>query len=326
MREAAQEPFSLADHAGLTGIGPSVSAHDRRLALRERLTAREPLVVPGVTDAMGIRLVERAGFKGAYATGAGLVNVQFGLPDLGLVGLSEVVEQVGRLTNAGGLPVIVDADTGYGGPLSAMRTVRLLERIGAAAIQLEDQEMPKRCGHFDDHRLISTGHMQAKIAAALAAREDETLVLIARTDARSAGSIDEAIQRARAYAEAGADAIFVEAPRTVEELARVGQELPEVPLIVNVVEGGKTPELTVDEYGELGFSVVLFANYLMRSAIHAGQQALVHLREKGETRSYADRIVSWQGRQELFNLPAFTRAERHYDRSWSPSSDQEGIR
>ncbi len=160
-----------------------------------------------------------AGFAAAYATGAGLANAQYGLPDLGLVSLGEVVDQVGRLTEATRIPVVVDADTGYGGPLSAMRTVRLLERAGAAAIQLEDQEMPKRCGHFDDHALIPTGHMQTKLAAAVDARTDDALVIIARTDARSAYDIDEAIARGRAYVQAGADLLFIEAPRSVEELA-----------------------------------------------------------------------------------------------------------
>jgi 2-methylisocitrate lyase-like PEP mutase family enzyme len=212
--------------------------------------------------------------------------------------------------------VVVDADTGYGGPLSAMRTIRLLERAGAAAIQLEDQEMPKRCGHFDDHALIPTAHMQTKIAAAVDARTDDALVIIARTDARSVYGIDEAVVRGRAYAEAGADLLFVEAPRTVEELALVGRELAGVPLLVNVVEGGKTPELSVKEYADLGFGVVLFANYLMRSMMLAGREALAHLAEHGETRSRSDSMVGWQERQALVHLAEFTAAEAALDQPW----------
>ena len=303
--------------ASLTGVGPTPSAHERRLSLRAALSSGETLVLPGATDALGARLVETAGFRAVYATGAGLANAQYGIPDLGLVSLGEVVDHAARLTEATVLPVVVDADTGYGGPLSAMRAVRLLERAGAAGVQLEDQEMPKRCGHFDSHALIPTGHMQTKIAAAVEARTDEALVIVARTDARSVHDIDEAIARGRAYAAAGADVLFVEAPRTVDELARVGRELGDVaPLVVNVVEGGKTPQLELKEYADLGFRVVLFANYLMRSMMLAGQEALAHLAEHGETASRADRMATWEQRQGLVNLPAFTEAEALLDRPW----------
>ncbi len=303
----------------LTGVGPMPSAHQRRLALRAALAGDAPLVLPGVTDALGARLVEQAGFAAAYATGAGLANAQYGVPDLGLISLGEVVDHVERLTEATALPLVVDADTGYGGPLAAMRTTRLLERAGAAALQLEDQEMPKRCGHFDEHRLISVGHMQTKIAAVLEARTDEALVLVARTDARSAESLDAAIERAHAYAEAGADVLFVEAPRTVDELARVGSELAGLPLVVNVVEGGKTPQLELKEYADLGFRVVLYANYLMRSMMAAGRDALAHLAAHGETSSRTGEMATWAERQELFHLPEFTAAEAHYDRAWGES-------
>jgi 2-methylisocitrate lyase-like PEP mutase family enzyme len=300
----------------LTGVGPMPSAHDRRLALRAALTGDGPLVLPGITDALGARLVEQAGFAAAYATGAGLANAQYGVPDLGLISLGEVVDHVARLTEATALPVVVDADTGYGGPLATMRTVRQLERAGAAALQFEDQEMPKRCGHFDEHRLIPAEHMQTKIAAALEARTDDALVLVARTDARSAEGLDAAIARGHAYVEAGADVLFVEAPRTVEELTRVGRELAGVPLVVNVVEGGKTPQLDLKEYADLGFGVVLYANYLMRSMMAAGREALAHLATNGETASRADRMATWTERQGLFHLPEFSAAEAFYDRPW----------
>lgn len=309
-------PAGFADADALTGVGPMPSARERRLALRAALTARAPLVLPGITDALGARLVEDAGFVAAYATGAGLANAQYGVPDLGLISLGEVTDHVARLTEATRLPLVVDADTGYGGPLATMRTVRLLERAGAAALQLEDQEMPKRCGHFDDHTLIPAEHMQTKIAAAVEARTDDALVVIARTDARSAEGITAAIDRGHAYVEAGADVLFVEAPRTVEELALVGRELAGVPLVVNVVEGGKTPQLGLEEYAHLGFGVVLYANYLMRSMMAAGREALAHLAEHGETAGRADRMATWQERQQLFNLAEFTAAEAFYDRPW----------
>ncbi|HEU5029648.1 MAG TPA: isocitrate lyase/PEP mutase family protein [Spirillospora sp.] len=315
--------------SSLTGVGPGPGARDKRVALRAALAAAtagaasaaiEPLVLPGATDALGARLVEDAGFAAVYATGAGLANAGHGLPDIGLISQTEVADHAGRLTEATRVPLICDADTGYGGPLAAMRTVRLLERAGVAGLQLEDQEMPKRCGHFDSHALIPAGHMQTKIAAACEARTDDGLVIIARTDARSVHGIDEAIERGRAYAEAGADVLFVEAPRTVDELALVGRELAGVPLIVNVVEGGKTPQLSVAEYAELGFGVVLFANYLMRSMHLAGQEALAHLKEHGETASRAGRMASWEQRQSLFNLPRFSAAESALDRELGSGS------
>jgi 2-methylisocitrate lyase-like PEP mutase family enzyme len=296
-----------------------------RSTLREALGATldgAPLVLPGVTDALGARLVEQAGFAAVYATGAGLANAQYGVPDIGLISLSEVVDHVSRLTEATDLPVVVDADTGYGGPLSVMRTVRLLERAGAAALQLEDQEMPKRCGHVDDHALIPTGHMQTKIAAAVHTRTDDNLVIIARTDARSVYGIREAVARGQAYVEAGADVIFVEAPRTVEELALVGRELAGVPLVVNVVEGGKTPQLELKEYADLGFGVVLYANYLMRSMMAAGRDALAHLKQHGETATRVNSMASWGDRQSLFHLDEFSAAQALLDQEYDAIRDR----
>jgi 2-methylisocitrate lyase-like PEP mutase family enzyme len=277
------------------------------------LLAAGSLVLPGATDALGVRLIESAGFDAAYATGAGLANAQYGVPDIGLVSLGEVADHVDRLASATRLPLVVDADTGFGQPVMAMRTARRLERAGAAALQLEDQEMPKRCGHFDHHALVPAEHMQSKLVAVRQALEDPATVVIARTDARSVHGIDEAIRRGHAYLEAGADVIFIEAPRTVEELERVGRELRGVPLVVNVVEGGKTPQLTLSEYRDLGFAVVLYANFLMRATIRAGAEALAHLRGTGDTASYTGRIATWQERQALFHLPEFSAAEAHFD-------------
>ncbi|ADU49648.1 isocitrate lyase/PEP mutase family protein [Intrasporangium calvum] len=307
---AVPTPFAAVET--LVGVGPMPTPTERRERLRALLAAGT-LVLPGATDALGVRLIESAGFDAAYATGAGLANAQYGVPDIGLVSLGEVADHVDRLASATRLPLVVDADTGFGQPVMAMRTARRLERAGAAALQLEDQEMPKRCGHFDHHALIPAQHMQAKLVAVRQALEDPATVLIARTDARSVHDIDEAIRRGHAYVEAGADVIFVEAPRTVEELERVGRELRGVPLVVNVVEGGKTPQLTLAEYRDLGFAVVLFANFLMRATIRAGAEALAHLREAGETASYAGRIATWQERQTLFHLPEFSAAEAHFD-------------
>lgn len=291
---------------------PRRSAEEGRAELRRLLASGETLIAPGVTDAAGLRLVEEAGFQVAYLTGAGLANAQYGLPDIGLISQREVADHVYRLAAATDLPVIVDADTGYGGPLSVMRTVRLLENAGAAAIQLEDQVLNKRCGHFDEHQLVSAEEMVAKIKAAVDARGDSELVLIARTDARGVLGLDEAIRRAKAYRDAGADVLFVEAPRSVEEMRTIGKELAGTPLLANIVEGGKTPELSVAELAELGFSIALFANYLMRSMMHAGRQALAHLKAAGETRSRTPHLLPWAERQTLFGLAAYTEVEQRY--------------
>lgn len=295
-------------------ILPGKTAAERRAELRALLASDRVVVAPGVTDAAGLRLVEEAGFETAYLTGAGLANAQYGFPDIGLISQREVADHVQRLAGATDLPVIVDADTGYGGPLAVMRTIRMLDAAGAAAVQLEDQVLDKRCGHFDDHRLVSADEMVAKIRAALDARGDGGPVLVARTDARGVHGLDEAIRRARAYAAAGAEVIFVEAPRDVAEMRAIGRELAGIPLVANIVEGGKTPELDTAELGELGFRVALFANYLMRSMMHAGREALAHLRAEGGTRRRADRLLPWAERQSLFGLGAYTEVDGRYGR------------
>lgn len=288
------------------GVGPGTGARERRAALRRALYGNGPLILPGVSDALSARLVETSGFAAAYATGAGIANAQFGVADVGLTSLGEVTMQAGRIIDATGLPVIVDADTGFGSALSVMRTTHMLETAGAAGIQLEDQTMPKRCGHFDGHSLVDTEEMVAKVIAATRARAsggDDGLVIVARTDARGVAGLDEAIRRSHAYLKAGADVLFIEAPETEEELARVGAEFTGVPLVANIVEGGKTPQLPAADLHALGFTVILYANFLLRAMAKAGQEALAHLRGTGDSRDYAERLLAWSDRQSLFALP-----------------------
>lgn len=301
--------------AAPNGVAARVDAASRRRRLRELLAAPEPLVLPGASDALGARLIDGAGFAAVYATGAGIANAQFGVPDIGLISLGEIVEQVERIADATDRPVVVDGDTGHGGPLSVMRTVHLFERAGAAAVQLEDQRMPKRCGHFDGHELVDTAEMVAKIHAARRARCDDgdaATLIVARTDARDVFGLDEALRRGHAYLDAGADALFVEAPRGVDELERIGAEFRGRPLVANVVEGGKTAPLSVAELAGLGFSIVLYANFLMRAMALAAQHALAHLAAHGETDGYTDRILPWAQRQELVGLPAFAELDRTF--------------
>ncbi|MCX6413342.1 MAG: oxaloacetate decarboxylase [Actinobacteria bacterium] len=292
----------------------------RRATLRALLATGDPLVLPGASDPAGAMLIERAGFAAAYATGAGISNAQFGLPDIGLVSQTEMLQQVARMVEATNLPLIVDADTGYGAVPSVIRTVQLLERAGASALQLEDQVMPKRCGHFDGHRLVDSAEMQAKIAAAVAARRDPHLLLIARTDARGVYGLDDALRRGHAYLKAGADALFIEAPRSIDEMAIIGREFAGVPLVANIVEGGKTPASSVADLHGLGFTIMLFANFLMRAMLFAGQQALAHLAAEGETDTYADRLLSWEDRQEMFRLGDFGAVEDRFLAAWGAQS------
>jgi 2-methylisocitrate lyase-like PEP mutase family enzyme len=279
--------------------------------LRELLGAPEILVLPGAADALTARIIVDAGFDAVYATGAGFANAGFGLPDVGLISSSEVVEHVRRICDVVDVPVVVDADTGYGGVLNVHRTVRALERAGAAAIQLEDQVEPKRCGHFDGQTVVPTADMVDRLTAALDARSDPDLVIIARTDAREREGFEAALERAVAYAEAGADVVFFEAPRSREELAAIPQRVG-APCLVNVVEGGKTPMLAAAELQELGFRIALYPNTALRVAAHAVQGAMVVLREQGTTESLMPRMLAWSERQRLVGLADAQEREARY--------------
>lgn len=283
-----------------------------RVRLREQLANEKAMLTPGVSDAITALLVARAGFEACYLSGAGIANAQFGIADVGLVSQAEVVEQARRVCLAVDLPVIADADTGYGNPLNVMRTVAELERAGVAAVQLEDQVTPKRCGHFSGKEVIPASEMIAKIHAARDAASDPNLMLIARTDAIQVLGFDEAIARGRAYRDAGADIVFVEAPRTIDELRRIPREIPGVPHLVNVVEGGTTPVLPKREYEELGYRVVLYANLALRAAVFAVRDALAHLRREGDSLGLTDRILEWSARQELVHLNEVKALEEHY--------------
>jgi 2-methylisocitrate lyase-like PEP mutase family enzyme len=267
------------------------------------------IVLPGVTDALSARLVEAAGFPACYLTGAGVANMQFGVPDVGLITQTEVVENARRIVDAVGIPIVIDADTGYGGYLSVMRTVHLLEAAGVAGIQLEDQAIPKRCGHFDGKQLVPREVMVARLLAAQRARGNADLLVFARTDAIAVEGFTAAIERAKAYRDAGADVVFVEAPRTLEEIRAIPKELPDVPLLINIVEGGRTPELPATELDGYGYRIVLHANFLMRAMLHAGTEALRDLHVRRESASLHNRLVNWETRQSLVAQEAADQVE-----------------
>jgi 2-methylisocitrate lyase-like PEP mutase family enzyme len=240
--------------------------------LRQLLADGELVVAPGIFDGLSAHLVRRMGFRAGYLTGAGVAAAAFGLPDIGLVGMSEMVDRVSMAAGVlGAIPLIADADTGYGPPLSVARTVRAYERAGAAAIQLEDQAFPKRCGHLPGKELVSAGDYLAKLGAALDARSDA--LIIARTDARAVLGLSAAIERGNAYAEAGADIIFVEAPRTVAEITLIAREIT-APKLINVVAGGLTPEVEPAMLQELGYSVAIYPTTALLAAANAAVTAL----------------------------------------------------
>ena len=272
-----------------------------RKELRQLLDAREILIAPGAFDALTAKLIEEAGFKAVYATGAGIANTQFCFSDIGLTTGTEILEQIRRIVGATERPVVADIDTGYGNFLNVIRTVKDFEKAGVAALQIEDQDFPKKCGHFAGKELIACEEMVGKIMAAVDVRRDPDLIIIARTDARAVLGLEEAIDRGQRYIEAGADAVFVEAPESKAEMAKIAREI-KAPKVTNMVEGGKTPLCTAQELESMGFSMVIYANSALRAAVLAIQQLLGHLAEHGCTINYLDKIITMDERNRLTGL------------------------
>jgi 2-methylisocitrate lyase-like PEP mutase family enzyme len=279
--------------------------------LRARITDDSPLLIPGAANALTARLLETCGFDAVYVSGAGVANTYLGVPDIGLLTLTELADHVAVMREAVSVPLVVDADTGFGNPINVRRTVRLLERVGANAIQIEDQVEPKRCGHFAGKTVIPAEDMVHKIHAALDARDSDELLIIARTDASEVNGLDDACDRANRYLAAGADLAFVESPRTEQELAEIPRRVAGLH-VANMVEGGLTPILPLHRLGELGFSVVLYANSAMRAAITGMQVVMSHLREHGDTTDVADRFATWQQRQSLVRKDMFDAMSANY--------------
>ena len=238
------------------------------------------VLAPGCYDPLGARLIEEAGFPAVYMTGFGTAAGRLGRPDVGLLTLTEMVDNARRIAHAVGVPVIADADTGYGNPLNVIRTVHEYEAAGVAAIHLEDQVMPKKCGHMEGKQLVGAGEMAAKVAAAVAARERPDFLIIARTDARAVEGLDAALERARRYREAGADILFVEAPQSTDEIERVAERFPDVPLLFNYAEGGKTPPVTHAFLRDLGFRLVIFPLSTLLTATAAMRSVLAEIKAR----------------------------------------------
>jgi 2-methylisocitrate lyase-like PEP mutase family enzyme len=268
------------------------------------------LILPGVANALAARVVADCGFSAAYVTGAGIANSFLGVPDNGLVTLTELVDHVGAIREVFAGPLMVDADTGFGNALNMRRTIQALERAGADAIQIEDQVFPKRCGHFEGKEVIPAAEMVQKIKAAVDARRDPGLMIVARTDAIAVESFNAAIDRAHAFREAGADVGFVEAPISPEQIATIAR-LP-WPQLINVVIGGKTPELRNDELKTLGFAGVIYANTALQAAVLGMQRALGHLKASGQVGGGKDLLASFAERQRLVGMADFQAMEQKY--------------
>jgi 2-methylisocitrate lyase-like PEP mutase family enzyme len=279
--------------------------------LQELLARRAAVTVPGAANALFARVIEELGFEAVYVTGAGIANMLLGAPDIGLTTMTEVREGVAAIADAVSIPIIVDADTGYGNAVNVVRTVRALERAGAAGIQIEDQVSPKKCGHFAGKDVIAAEEMVQKIKAAVDARHNPLLQIIARTDAYAVEGLERALARAQAYVAAGADATFVEAPTTLEELARIPKALG-VPQVANIVFGGKTPDPGREKLAELGFAIVLYANAALQAALRASYDVLSALNREGSLRSVADRLASFEERQRTVAKDEWDAREARY--------------
>lgn len=264
------------------------------MSLREIVSRRQAVLAPGAANALFARIIEDLGFECVYVTGAGIANMALGAPDIGLTSLDDIAQTVSRIADAVALPLIVDADTGFGNEVNTWRTMKVLERAGASAIQLEDQEFPKRCGHFNGKSVVALSAMLPKIRAAADARTRDTLI-IARTDALAVEGIDAALDRAEAFIEAGADMCFVEAPRDAEQMRRIAQL--RVPQVANIVHGGKTPPLPQAELADMGFGVVLYANAALQAAVRASAEVLGSLKATGSLDAVHDKLASFEERQ-----------------------------
>jgi len=279
--------------------------------LRELLRQRKAVLLPGAANALAARVIEDIGFKAIYVTGAGVANTFLGVPDIGLLSVTELASHVSAMREAVALPLIIDADTGFGNAINVTRTIQTLERSGANAIQLEDQEFPKRCGHFFGKSVISRAEMMQKIHAAVDARVDPDLVIVARTDAIAVNGFDDAMERAAAYIEAGADMIFVEAPRSREQIAEIPKRLS-VPQFINIVAGGLTPMIGLGELEKMGYSMVLYANTALQASIAGMQKVLGHLKAHGSLDGVSNQLASFEERQRIVSKPHFDDLEKKY--------------
>jgi 2-methylisocitrate lyase-like PEP mutase family enzyme len=282
-----------------------------RKTLKRLAEARRGVIVPGAFNALSAKVIEDLGFEAIYVTGAGVTNMWFGMPDQGFMGLAEIADHTARIRDAVSLPLIVDADTGFGNALNVRHTVRTLERAGADCIQFEDQVAPKRCGHFAGKDVIGIDEAVSKIKAAVDARHDSDLLIMARTDACATQGFEAAVERAMKFAEAGADILFVEAVTTTDEIRALPQRLPR-PQLMNMVIGGKTPIFRADELGQLGYGIVLYANAALQGAVAGMQNVLTVLRDTRRVDEDPALLTPFAERQRLVGKPEWDALEKRY--------------
>ncbi|MET4576499.1 isocitrate lyase/PEP mutase family protein [Ottowia thiooxydans] len=282
-----------------------------RKQLKQLVEARRGVLVPGAFNALSAKVIEDLGFEAIYITGAGVTNMWFGMPDQGFMGLAEIADHTARIRDTVSVPLLVDADTGFGNALNVYHTVRTLERAGADCIQLEDQVAPKRCGHFSGKEVISTEEAVSKIKAAVDARRDSDLLIMARTDAAATHGFEAAVERAQKFAEAGADILFVEAVTKAEEVRALPQRLSK-PQLMNMVIGGKTPIFNAEQLAELGFGIVLYANAALQGAVVGMQNTLKVLRDEKEVREDSGLVATFNERQRLVSKPEWDELEKRY--------------
>ena len=294
--------------------------------LRTRLGRRPIVVAPGVYDAFTALVAEQSGFRTLYVSGAAISYTRLGRPDIGLVSMSEVVEIVGVIRDRVNTDLIVDADTGYGNAFNVGRTMRLFERAGASAIQLEDQDFPKRCGHLDGKVLIPAAEMAGKIKAAVDARRSRETLVIARTDAIAVEGFKRAIERAGLYRNAGADVLFVEAPKTRVELKRIPPTLSGVPLMANMVEGGKTPPLSAAELESMGFALVIFPGGIVRALARMASEYYTSLAARGTSEPFRSRMLDFTTLNELVGTPEMLALGKRYESAARPRGSKRGTR
>ncbi len=282
-----------------------------RKKLKELVAAKRGVIVPGAFNALSAKVIADLGFEAIYITGAGVTNMWFGMPDQGFMGLAEIADHTARIRDAVDVPLLVDADTGFGNALNVYHTVRTLERAGADCIQLEDQVAPKRCGHFSGKDVISTEEAVSKIKAAADARRDPDFLIMARTDAAAVHGFEAAVERAQKFAEAGADILFVEAVTSEAEIRALPQRLA-TPQLMNMVIGGKTPIFNAEELGKLGFGIVLYANAALQGAVMGMQKALTVLRDEKQVLESSGLVTPFAERQRLVGKPEWDALEKRY--------------
>jgi len=286
------------------------------MTLRDMIEADGIILAPGIYDALSGLIATQMGAKAVYLSGASLAYTRFGRSDIGLVSVSEVHDTLAAITDRIKTPVIVDGDNGFGNALNVQRTVRYFERAGASAIQLEDQSFPKRCGHLDGKKLISSGEMVGKVKAALDARQDESMLIIARTDARAVEGLEAALERAEAYCEAGADVLFIEALQSIDEMRHLcNQFATRVPLLANMVEGGKTPIKSAGDLAELGYSIAIFPGGAVRAISHHLQAYYDGLLGNGSNAEFADRMHDFNGLNEIIETAELLKLGKKYEKT-----------